>query len=368
MSFFSWLRYRTSTHPPRARASGRPAAPRFRPRLEALEDRCLPSSGLPYPIAANTTQLIADINSANKGNSGSTITLAANTTFDLTQANNTTNGANGLPVIKHGVTIVGNGDTIERSTAAGTAYFRLFDVASGGSLTLQNLTLQSGLESGAGGAIYNQGTLALSQVTVLNNTAAGNGAGGGIWSNGSLTAQNSTFESNVAENDFDGPAFGGAIYIARGTANITGSAFGNPNGSGGNVAKGQTAYGGAVYVAAGKVTMSGDTFGNVNPLTGGGNGNSAQGGYGSTLGDGYGGALYLAGGSVTLTNDSIVGNSVEDLGNLDGVFYGDYGGYGGGIYIASGATVYIDSFTVANTYDNVSNYPMNIDGYYQLLP
>ena len=69
------------------------------------------------------------------------------------------------------LTIVGSGDTIERSTAAGTAAFRLFDLAVGGSLTLQRLTLQGGLAFGSGvsaegGAIDNQGTLTLSDVTV----------------------------------------------------------------------------------------------------------------------------------------------------------------------------------------------------------
>ena len=80
------------------------------------------------------------------------------------------------------LTIVGNGDTIERSTAAGTAAFRLFDVAPQASLTLQNLTLQGGLAEtwpsrirGRGGAIYNQGALTLSGVTVANNQATPTG-------------------------------------------------------------------------------------------------------------------------------------------------------------------------------------------------
>jgi hypothetical protein len=38
MWFFSWLRNQTSIWFPRRRA------PRFRPQLEALEDRCLPST------------------------------------------------------------------------------------------------------------------------------------------------------------------------------------------------------------------------------------------------------------------------------------------------------------------------------------
>ena len=60
---------------------------------------------------------------------------------------------NGLPVIaaKDNLTIVGNGDTIERSTAVGTPLFRLLDVASGGSLTLENLTLQGGHIPGPAG-------------------------------------------------------------------------------------------------------------------------------------------------------------------------------------------------------------------------
>src|SRR5262245_43905143 len=44
MSFFSRLRDRTSNPSTRGRAQHRPAAPRFRPRLEALEDRCVPST------------------------------------------------------------------------------------------------------------------------------------------------------------------------------------------------------------------------------------------------------------------------------------------------------------------------------------
>src|SRR5262249_15572702 len=233
---------------------------------------------------------VADIKAANKGGGANTITLAANTTFDLTAVNNTTNGANGLPVIsiKNGnLTIIGNGDTIERSTAAGTPAFRLFDVARGSSLTLENVTLQNGLAQGSGaaadgGAVFNQGALTLSGVTMQNNVARGadgatyvfgkNGstlaaaadaAGGGIWSNGALTLQDLTLpgggtihsllQSNTAQGGTGGfffyssngwtpvnggNAFGGAIYVAGGTANLANADLAN------NMARGGTGGGG----------------------------------------------------------------------------------------------------------------------------
>ena len=114
------------------RPQPRPARRGTRLVLEHLEDRALPSS---YS-AASVSALIADINAANTAGGANTITLTAPTTspYVLTAVNNTTNGGtdgNGLPVIaaNDNLTIVGNGDTIERSTASGTLAFRLFDVA-----------------------------------------------------------------------------------------------------------------------------------------------------------------------------------------------------------------------------------------------
>jgi hypothetical protein len=128
---------------------------RTRPRLEALEDRTLLSN------PATTGALITAIQNATTTTGATTITLAANTPFDFTSADNSTDGGNALPVITGNITIVGNGDTIERT---GTTPFRLFDVASGGSLTLEGLTLSGGLAQGTGiaaqgGAIYSAGAL-----------------------------------------------------------------------------------------------------------------------------------------------------------------------------------------------------------------
>src|SRR5262249_28593393 len=146
-----------------------PSARRRNVRLavESLEDRVTPAN---YS-AASVSDLIADINAANLTPEADTITLVASKTFTLNVVDNTTDGATGLPVIaaSEDLTVVGNGDIIERSSATGTLAFRLFDVAAGASLALQNVTLQGGLAFRAfespvpaqGGAVYNQGTLVL---------------------------------------------------------------------------------------------------------------------------------------------------------------------------------------------------------------
>src|SRR5262245_37601872 len=129
----------------------RPPAPRrrgWRPRREQLEDRTVPSS----VTAASVSELIAAINAANPTPKPAPITLVPGKTFTLNAVDNTTHGATGLPVIAatENLTVVGNGDVVERSSANGTPAFRLFDVAAGATLTLQNLTLQGGLAFGAG--------------------------------------------------------------------------------------------------------------------------------------------------------------------------------------------------------------------------
>jgi hypothetical protein len=343
---------------------------------ELLEERRLLSA---Y-IAADVSSLIADINAANKAGGTNTITLTApsNSPYVLSKVNNTGDGPTALPVISGGsknvaadnLTIIGNGDTIERST--GAPAFRLFDVASGSSLTLENLTLQNGLLTGGsgasaeGGAIYNQGTLVLSGVSVQDNeivAAAGaysakskslqpgsDAAGGGIWSDGSLTLKNgTTIQNNSAVGGVGaasagqaaggGNAFGGGLYVAGGTASIssatvsgntarggTGGSGGKLNGAGGN------ASGGAVYVAAGQVTVTVVSL-NSNSAQGGTSGQSYT-GYLFWGGNAFGGGISVAGGSVSLSSDSVESNSATGgPGDSSGVFES---AFGGGIYVAGG--------------------------------
>jgi hypothetical protein len=364
------FRSRRSAAPhPRAERKARQRP--FRPLLEQLEDRTLPSN---Y-TAASVSALIHDINAANQHGGSNTIMLAAATTFQLTTVNDTTDGPTGLPIIavNDNLTIVGNGDTIERSTASGTPAFRLFDVASGASLTLKNVTLQGGLEQGAGlsaegGAILNQGTLDLNGVTIQNNIARGqNGAsysaygqqakGGGIYSNGALTLEGGTTVQN-------NHALGGAGAAGR-PGTYTGVALRGGNGG--------DAFGGGVYVAGGTVTVTSATV-SSNTAYGGnaGRGGDAswgrRGANGGNGGAGLGGGLYVGGGTVELRSDTVQNNSAQGgLAGQGGFTGGTSGlpgpGEGGGIYIwvYGASSVCLDAFTVANT---VNNAPGNIDGSY----
>jgi hypothetical protein len=382
--------------------------------VKQLEDRALPSGF----TAANISDLIADINAANNAGGTNTITLTAPSTspYVLTAVNNTTDGATGLPVISGGgkkvaadnLTVIGNGDTIERNTDSGTPAFRLFDVAGGGSLTLENLTLQNGLAFGSGsaaegGAIYSQGSLVLSGATIQDNDAVGargaaatrpghvggsgqDAAGGGVWSNGSLTLENATqilsnragggngglglLKPSTCRNFANGGnGYGGGVYVAGGTVSFTNSTLSGNSAVGGvagweysspggpttyGEGNGGSGFGGGLYVARGTVNVTGVLVSN----------NTAQGGYLWTgfhystdwcvpttrppQPNGYGGGICVAGGTVTLSSDTVESNAA--LGGY-GAFVAPgllgYGfGFGGGIYIASGATATLCSDTV----------------------
>ena len=300
----------------------------YRFAIERLEGRALFAS---YS-ATDVPQLIAAINTANASTQSDTITLPAGTNFSLTAVDNTTDSATGLPIIvagAGGLTIVGNGSTIERSAAAGTPWFRLFDVAAGAGLELKNLTLQGGAVVGApfvtapdgeitggpgqGGAIRNNGGLYLGAVTLQNNTAegfvgsapfgtplrGGDGMGGGIYSAGSLELHGCTIRNNFA---IGGEGRGGF------------STFIGTSYSG---ARGGDACGGGVYIADGTASIS---FSDLiaNTCIGGAGGAQGGGRYAGSGGDGLGGGLFAADGELRLRNVTITSNRVQGGAGGDG--------------------------------------------------
>jgi hypothetical protein len=292
------------------RPQPRPARRRTRLILDHLEDRALPSA---YS-AASVSDLIADINAANTAGGANTITLTAPTTspYVLTAVDNTAAGATGLPVIaaNDNLTILGNGDTIDRSTVSGTPGFRLVDVAAGASLTLQNLTLQGGLATGVGvsaegGAIYSQGALTLSGVTVQNNQALGNNA------------------PNYTQPTPGGNAFGGGIYVAGGTATLTNATLFSNTAAGGQGAltvgsdsstqpvPGGNAFGGGLYVAGGTATLTNVTLSSNTAAGAQGGDTYSIYGRGGAGGNGFGGGLEIAGATVSLTSCTLSSNTAQ---------------------------------------------------------
>jgi Right handed beta helix region len=312
MLFFSSLRMWKCTASEARRRTPKSARQRVssRPRLEVLDDRCLPS-GLPYPTAANVSQLVSDISYADNTGGKFTINLKPSTIFELKSVNNTTNGANGLPVIGGtravDLTLTGSGDTIER---VGSKQFCLFNVAPRASLRLDHVKLQQTLNSyGSGVAINNHGTLVVSYCTVSNIS------GGGISNNGgTVTVSNSTLSGNAASN-------GGGISNSGGTVTVSDSTLSSNN----------AIQGGGIYNNGGTVTVSNSTL----------SGNSAT----------YGGGIDNVGGTVTVSNNSTLSS------NYTSPDYFGHGGYGGAIYNSGGTVMIRNSILSGN-----AAYVFGLDG------
>lgn len=122
------------------------------------------------------------------------------------------------------VTILGEGKKYTSTTLA-------FDVKPNTTLTLNNITLDTIKHASSwGGAMYNEGTLILDNVTFNNNSAkTKNAVGGGamalVATNGnavSTTIKNSTFTNNSTETIHSSENNGGAIYV-YGTSKLVGN-------------------------------------------------------------------------------------------------------------------------------------------------
>ena len=192
-----------------------------------------------------------------------------------------------LPDITNTLTIVGNNDTIARSSAPDTPSFSILTVDGGegeGNLTLDRVNFSNGggLSNDYGGAIDNGGYL-----TVHGGVFRGNyndEYGGAIYNDGTMTVSNATFTGNTTDDEY-----GGAIYNDD-TATVSDTTF-SGNGHG-------TYEGGAIYNDD-TLTATDDTF----------SGNSAE----------YGGALYNDD-QATLTRGHMMRNTV---GYDGGAIYND---------------------------------------------
>ena len=313
MQLFSWLHKWMTGRPQTRRTPARKPTPRFRPQLEVLEDRCVPSTlkvtnvgngpgSLPYEIAqaqSNYT-IVFDFGNKKANSTPHTIQLFGGNELYISGKNLTIQGPGaGLltitsgPYIKpsrifelHAATINLSGLTISngggRATASADYSYLdgyggaiLVDVAA--EVTISGCIL-SGNWGGYGGAIYNRGGLTLSNCTLSGNSAV---YGGGICNAGAsgLTVSGCTVSGNTAADD------GGGIYNA-GSLLVSGSTLS------GNSAIDFLGQGGGIY-NLGAATVSACTL----------SGNSTE----------YGGGGIVNYGRLIVSNSQFSGNTPDNL-------------------------------------------------------
>jgi len=170
--------------------------------------------------AANTdTSSGATLGECPAGSGVDTIELGAAATYILDVADNMSDGPNGLPDITSVIVINGNGATFQRDP--GARIFRIFHIASGSGLTLNDVTISGGLvDDFGGGGVYTAGTLTVTDGAITGNLATDfSEGGGGIYIESGFTdITNSTISGNSA-NIFSSFGGGGGILSGDSTLN-----------------------------------------------------------------------------------------------------------------------------------------------------
>ena len=147
-----------------------------------------------------------------------TLTLNQNVAMTAKEASDFTNGI----TINKDITIDGKGHTIDAKNLG-----RIFSIGEGFTVTLTNATLING-KATEGGAIYNDGSLTLSDVKLSDNAA--DSYGGAVFNNGELVVGNSVFDANDIVNRGSASVdYGGAAIYNwyDGTLTVSGSNFTN---------------------------------------------------------------------------------------------------------------------------------------------
>jgi hypothetical protein len=299
--------------------------------------------------------------------SGDTITFQSGVTGTITLSS-------ALPTINKSLTITGPGAAV--LTISGANAYQVFDIASGATASISDLTIANGSAGygGSGGAIANSGNLTLISCTLSGNTAPS--GGGAIANYGNLTLISCTLSNNTSPGN---PSWGGAI-LNGGSLTLTSCTLSN-----------NTAFagGGAIFNDDGGLTVTASTFtGNTTSYDAGGAIFNVHYGVvsvvactfsynvaGEVAAGSGGGAIYQDGGPITVTNSTFTGNSVRNseagaLGTGGAIWCydaatliactisGNQADYGGGIYNSLPVGIVVGNCIIAG---NTASSPSNLN-------
>ena len=301
---------------------------------------------------------------------------------DLRQLNGTIILSSSFPTITGNVSLVGPGANRLTIQAAVNANYRL--LINTGFLSLSGLTLSNG-QAEFGGAIYNKGSLSVTDCFFTHNLAqggrgeddlhygaeggGGGGGGGGFGGaifqeSGTLNINNSAFSTNLAQGGNGGngsghlglnrassgeggggAGLGGAIFVKQGNVNINNSTFNQNQARGGDGGENQDSTGGPGYDggrgggsnggAGGHASAAGSTRGQDGGFGGGGGGGVGSVFYPRGGTGGFGGG----GGGADLDDPAMYpgGFAAGSGGNWDRVGGGGGSGLGSGVFVYDGA-------------------------------
>lgn len=212
-------------------------------------------------------------------------------------------------------------------------------VFNAGTLLAENVSLHENTASMAGGAIFNSKDASLKSGTIVFNNKAEtsvavglSGAGGGIYNEGTLTCDNGcTIEKNNAGY------FGGGIYTAGVMYLKGGNICKNVTSGGSEGMRGQRSVncGGGIFVFSGLLQMDGGTI----------DANTAK----STYSTNTPGACYGAGGGIYISNRDENGTKVVMNGGIisnnraESLMNSELAGNGGGIFVLGGENKQADN-------------------------
>ena len=264
-----------------------------------------------FSVTQNFTVSVIDVNeivsNTNDSGPGSLRQVLADAPADFT----VTFAAN---VAGQTITLTGSEIVLDKNltidgniTIDGNANSRIFNVSSGATVVLKDLTVTNGIANNGGG-IYNQGTLTLQGDASISGNRS-NGNDGGVYNLGTLTLQDSSsISGNTAPNETGGVYNGGTLTLQDN------SSISN------NTAKSAA---GGVY-NDGTLTLSGAANISDNTVT-----------------NGVGGGVVIRNGTVTLEDSSIISGNTATTN-------------GGGVYSAPGSTMTLRGSSSIN--NNASNY------------